>query len=359
MLRGCRWQVLLFLLASLSLAAGLVWRASVRTGADQQNDGTRADPTQTTSSPDQAPATIAFNSVAVGDAGIPTFREGLVGSLSHVNPLLAAPGSLEAEVGGLIFEGLLRLNNQGEPVPALAAGMAVTASGLEYVVTLREDVLWQDGVPFTATDVKFTLSLLQAQDFPGDPDSARFWRTVEVDVLAANALRFRLSQPLGSFVGRLTLPILPWHALQGTPPARLREHPFNWSPVGTGRWQLEALRRGENGEPGQVDLRLAPTWPGRTGETGIPAGSRLRFELFRSFDEALEALARGAIDGLAARILQQQEALLALANQSNLHLAFSTDQRVGMLIFNWQREASAFLRDQRVRLALASSLDRE
>ena len=201
MLRGCRWQALLFLLAGLSLAAGLVWRASVRTGADQQNDGTRADPTQTTSSPDQTPATIAFNSVAVGDAGIPTFREGLVGSLSHVNPLLAAPGSLEAEVGGLIFEGLLRLNNQGEPVPDLAAGMAVTASGLEYVVTLREDVLWQDGVPFTATDVKFTLSLLQAQDFPGDPDGARFWRTVEVDVLAANALRFRLSQPLGSFCG--------------------------------------------------------------------------------------------------------------------------------------------------------------
>ncbi|MCE2490944.1 MAG: hypothetical protein J4G17_13395, partial [Anaerolineae bacterium] len=318
MLRGCRWQVLLFLLASLSLAAGLVWRATVRTGPDQQNGGNSATPAGTISSRDHVAETATSGNVAVVDAGIPTFREGLVGSLLHVNPLLAAPGSLEAEVGGLVFEGLMRLDNQGEPVPALAADMAVTASGLEYVVTLREDVLWQDGVPFTATDVKFTLSLLQAQDFPGDPDSARFWRTVEVDVLAANALRFRLSQPLGSFRDRLTLPILPWHALQGTPPARLTEHPFNWSPVGTGRWQLEALRPGENEGPGQVDLRLAPTWQERTGGTGIPAGSRLRFVLFRSFDEALEALAGGAIDGLAARNWQQQKALLARANQSDL-----------------------------------------
>ena len=109
----------------------------------------------------------------------------------------------------------------------------------------------------------------------------------------------------------------------------------------------------------QVDFRLAPTWQGRGEATRIPAGSRLRLELFGDFDEALRALVDGAIDGLAARTLQQQAATLALADDNALHLAISTDQRVAMLIFNWQREEAAFLRDQRVRLALASSMDRE
>ena len=359
MLRGCRWQLALFLLAALSLAGGLVWREFLRSGSDEGGED---------SPPASAAAIATAGTVTVaapvadetdGQVDIPAFREGLVGSLAQLNPLLAAPGSLEAQVGGLVFEGLTGLNSQGEPVPELAASVAVTTSGLEYVVTLRDDVLWQDGVPLTATDVKFTISLLQARDFPAESEVARFWRTVEVDVLAANVLRFRLSQPLGSFLDRLTLPILPWHALQGTAPARLAEHPFNWTPIGTGRWQLEALRHKENGGPGQVDFRLAPTWQGRGEATRIPAGSRLRLELFGDFDEALRALADGLIDGLAARTLQQQEATLALADEYRLHLAISTDQRVAMLIFNWQREEAAFLRDQRVRLALASSMDRE
>ncbi|MCY3906447.1 MAG: ABC transporter substrate-binding protein [Anaerolineaceae bacterium] len=359
MLRGCRWQFTLFLLAALSLAAGLVWRDFLRSDPEQGDSDPPPATTAAIATPGTGPVDAPVIGEMDGEVDIPTFREGLVGSLAHLNPLLVAPGSLEAQVGGLIYEGLTGLNSQGEPVPELAAGLTVTTSGLEYVVTLRDDVLWQDGVPLTATDVKFTISLLQARDFPADSEVARFWRTVEVDVLAANVLRFRLSQPLGSFLDRLTLPILPWHALQGTAPARLADHPFNWSPIGTGRWQLEALRHKENEEPGQVDFRLAPTWQGRGEATNIPAGSRLRLELFGDFDEALHALAGGAIDGLAARTLQQQEAILALAGQNALHLAFSTDQRVAMLIFNWQREASAFLRDQRVRLAMASSLDRE
>ena len=359
MLRGCRWQLTLFLLAALSLAAGLVWRDILRNDPDQGDNNPPPAATAVIATADTIPVAGPASEERDSQDGVPTFREGHVGSLAHLNPLLAAPGSLEAQVGGLIYEGLTGLNSQGEPVPVLAAHVAVTSSGLEYVVTLRDDVLWQDGVPLTATDVKFTISLLQARDFPADSEVARFWRTVEVDVLAANVLRFRLSQPLGSFLDRLTLPILPWHALQGTAPARLPDHPFNWSPIGTGRWQLEALRHKESEGPGQIDFRHAPTWQGRGEATNIPPGSRLRLELFGDFDEALQALADGAIDGLAARTLRQQEASLALADQNALHLAISTDQGVAMLIFNWQREASAFFRDQRVRLALASSIDRE
>lgn len=354
MLRGCRWQAALFLLAGLLLGIALYWRSAGSGGAAPIPEARAAAPTAAAT---RVPPIATVVAQAVDAPTVPLFREGLVGPLRHLNPLLAQAGSVEAEVSALIFEGLTSLNAWGEPAPALAEGWIIAAGGLEYVVTLRDDVLWQDGVPFSAADVMFTLSLLQAPAFPGDAELAQFWRSVEVEVLAANVLRFRLSQPLGSFPDRLRFPVLPWHALQGTPPERLAEHPFNWTPVGTGAWQLEALRRAEDGALAQVDLRPAPNWHGREG-TPEPAAGRLRFQIFASAGEALTALQAGVIDGLAARTWSEREPLLRLAEEMPLHLLHTTGQGLGILIFNWQREEVSFFRDQRVRLALAGSIDR-
>ncbi len=68
-------------------------------------------------------------------------------------------------------------------------------------------MLWQDGVPFTAADVIYTMSLLRSPDFPGDPELGAFWRTVETEQLGDNLIRFRLAQPLGNFLDRLQIGI--------------------------------------------------------------------------------------------------------------------------------------------------------
>ena len=359
MLRGCRWQLLLFLLAGLLFGAVLFWRTAVNNSASEQPVSPDPVPASTLLPDVPVPSAIPVHTqqpVSISDAH--TFREGLVGPLQHLNPLLAEPGSPAADVSGLIYEGLTRNNLYGEPVPALASEWLIAANGLEYVVTLRDDVLWQDGVPFSAADVIYTMTLLQAPDFPGNAAAGRFWRTVEVEVLAANVLRFRLTQPLGSFLDRLRVPILPWHALQGTPPAQLTEHPFNLAPVGTGPWQLEALNNAEGRGLTQVDLRPAPTWHEREDAEASPDIGRMRFQVFQDYDGALAALQAGAIDGLAARTWQEREPLLAVTQTASLRLANTVAQTLGVLIFNWQREESSFFREQRVRLALASSIER-
>ena len=357
MLRGCRWQALLFLLAGLLFGAALYWRAAGGEDSASQPGEAAAAATPTVAAPVPVPTAVPAVAGSQDGPTVPVYREGLVGPLGHLNPLLAAPGSAEAEVSALIFEGLTRLNEWGEPAPALAESWIIAAAGLEYVVTLRDDVLWQDGVPFSAADVMFTLSLLQSPAFPGDAGAGQFWRSVEVEVLAADVLRFRLAQPLGSFPDRLRFPVLPWHALQGTPPERLAEHPFNRTPVGTGAWQLEALRSDADGALTQVDLRPAPNWHGR-GQAQGGVAARLRFEIFASAGEALQALQSGAVDGLAARRWSEREPLLRLAEEMPLHLQHRAGQGLGILIFNWQREEVSFFRDQRVRLALAGSMDR-
>src|SRR5262249_49265152 len=213
-------------------------------------------------------------------------------------PLFADLNLVDRDITSLIFEGLTRTNQYGEPEPALAKNWVISSDGLEYVVRLRDDVLWQDGVRFTAIDVIYTISLLQSSDFPGDSALGAFWRTVEVQQLGDDLIRFRLTQPLGSFLDELRIGILPEHALRGTTAAQLATHPFNLSPIGTGPYQLEALRSTGGSGVGIVDLRVAPVYRGRPeGQSGY-AVERMSFYLFGSFDDALNALKSGSVDAL-------------------------------------------------------------
>jgi peptide/nickel transport system substrate-binding protein len=230
----------------------------------------------------------------------------------------------------------------------------ISSDGLEYIVTLRDDVLWQDGIPFTATDVAFTMTLLRSPNFNGPQDLGAFWRTVETEQLGDYLVRFRLTQPLASFPDALRIGVLPEHALRGTTASQLASHPFNLSPIGTGPYQLEALRIGGDGAIQAVDLRVAPVYRQRPeGQAGF-ALERVSFRLFPTFDSAVLALQNGDADGLAARNRSERIPLL----NSGLNISTALEPTLGILIFNWDREDTNLFREQRVRRALETGLDR-
>ena len=145
-----------------------------------------------------------------------TLNEAVVGCFKKLNPLLAGYNQPDLDASSLIFEGLTTTNQFGEAVPDLASSIATSNDGLTYVVKLRNDVLWQDGMPFSSADVLFTLHLLQDPAFPGRADLHHFWQTVQVEALDEVTLRFELAQPLAAFRDYLRIGILPAHALQGT-----------------------------------------------------------------------------------------------------------------------------------------------
>jgi ABC-type transport system substrate-binding protein len=167
-------------------------------------------------------------------------------------------------------------------------------------------------------------------------------------------VRFRLTQPLASFPQALRIGILPEHALRGTTAAQLAMHPFNLSPIGTGPYQLEALRIGDGGAIQVVDLRVAPVYRQRPeGQAGF-ALERVSFRLFSTFDSAVSALQDGFVDGLAARNRNDRIPLL----NSGLSISTALEPTLGILIFNWDREEAGFFREQRVRRALEVGLER-
>jgi peptide/nickel transport system substrate-binding protein len=286
---------------------------------------------------------------------VATFREALVGQVQRLNPLFAALNPVDRDISALIYEGLTQINEFGEAVPSLATSWVISTDGLEYVFQLRENVLWQDGTLFTAADVVYTYSLLQSEDFPGDPALVEFWRTIEVQQLATNMVRFRLTQPLGRFLDAASLGILPEHALRGTNAAQIANHPINLAPIGTGPYQLEGIRSLDGNRAYIVDLRAAPVYQQRPeGQAGYNI-DRMRFQIYSSFDEALAALRAGQVDGLASRTRAESTVLMNLPNV-NVHT--SIDPTLGVVLFNWANEATPFFREARVRQALITALDR-
>lgn len=362
MLRGNRWQFLALIAAALVFFGVLLGRpapspAPIQTPAPQPSVSPTPSPT---SAPGETPAPTpapVLQIVQETTDGVPTYREALIGRLQRLNPLFASLNPVDADISSLIFEGLTTINVYGEPVPALAKSWLISSDGLEYVFTLRDDVLWHDGIRFTAADVAFTMSLLRSPDFPGERALRDFWRTVETQQLSDTMLRFRLTQPLGSFPDALRIGILPEHVFTGMPVNQLAVHPANFSPIGTGPYQLEALR-GASGIVTQVDLRVSPNFRLRPEAQSAFSIDRVSFRLVDTYDAALAALSAGEVDGLAARSRQERAPLLDRAAAGVVSLHNAIEPTLGVVIFNWASESYPVFSEERVRRALLLGADR-
>jgi peptide/nickel transport system substrate-binding protein len=284
-----------------------------------------------------------------------SLHEAVVGCFKKLNPLLAGYNQPDLDATSLIFEGLTTTNQFGEAVPDLASSVVSSNDGLTYVVKLRNDIHWQDGLPFTSADVLFTIHLMQDPAFPGRADLHLFWQTVEVEALDDFTLRFQLAQPLAAFRDYLRIGILPEHALKGTTAARLLTHPFNLSPIGTGPYQFAGLIGTSNAITG-LRLQLAAAYRQRPeGKDGY-ALQEIVFHCEPTFNDAVAAFQRGNVNSvseLPSDTLKQVAALTQLRPHTSYRPAF------GAVIFNWQRDNDYLLRDLRMRQALTKSVDRE
>ncbi len=348
MFRGFRWQMILLLLASGLFAGSAIFHLN-RDSESASIPPTRA-PTQ---EPSPTPPALANQPTAAMATAPPTphsaarYREGLVGSVQRLNPLFAHLNPVDRDISSLIFESLFVINDYGEAVPQLARDLVISSDGLDYVISLRDDVFWQDGLPLTAEDLRFTAALMSDPAYAAISAAASFWRTVEVQKLGDYLLRMRLAQPLSSFPHLLTFGILPEHALRGVSLDELAQHPFNLAPIGSGAYQLGGLQVTAAGRIETVLLALSPMQ-----RPQAQSGYHFKEVIFRLYTDPAAALAgyiAGDIDALAHIAPRSQ--LLALPGAN----AFTqVESSVGMLLFNWQAAPFA---DRHLRQALSLSLD--
>ena len=120
------------------------------------------------------------------------------------------PPSLDPTTGGAaaairsvtydnIFEGLTKIDKTGAVQPLLAKSWDISADGLTYTFHLQEGVKFQDGTPFTADDVKYSLDTARGEKSV-NAQKQLFAKIASVDVVDPNTVKVTLSGPQGDFL---------------------------------------------------------------------------------------------------------------------------------------------------------------
>jgi peptide/nickel transport system substrate-binding protein len=270
-----------------------------------------------------------------------TYSEGVVGSVKIINPILP-DNSASADAVRLIFNGLTRFDASGDLKADLATNWTISPDGKTYTFTLRKNVHWHDGVPFTAQDVVFTLAAIQ------NPDTrsplAASWKGVQAEAVNDNTVRFVLPKPYTPFINLTTVGILPRHSLENVEPSTLRVDAFNQKPIGTGPFQLDEF----NGKDGEVILKANQSY-----FAGRPLLDGITLRSYDTANDAYKAYTRRQVMGVA-RLPINQISAAKKSGRLKIYEAGVPDE-VGVF-FHTSEGVTA---DKAVRGALAAATDRK
>jgi peptide/nickel transport system substrate-binding protein len=244
---------------------------------------------------------------------------GFGGDATSLDPVIATDGqSYEAEWP--IFDSLVTLTPDLKPAPGLAQSWEISQDGLHYTFHLRPGVKWQDGQPFTAADVVFTIDQIlnpkvntpnrpffsalagfdQVTD-PKNPVDPNSLKEPPVQALDPETVEFNLSKPYAPLLLVLTDPrldIVPEHLLKGQD---LNTAAFNSHPVGTGPFEFVSWTKNS-----QIVLKANPDYWG-----GKPQIDRIIYRIIPDPTTAVQALKAGEINFLESPPLDQLAGLKA------------------------------------------------
>lgn len=288
-------------------------------------------------------AYLAFNTALVErpDYG-GTYIEGIAGRPNTINPIFSQYNDVDRDIAALVFTGLTRADENGVLKPELATRWTISPDGLVYTFTLRSDVVWHDGVLFSADDVLYTIHAIQDPGYRGPPDLGAFWRTVAVTRPDDLTVRFQLTQPYAPFLDYTTIGILPAHLLKDTPSAELFQNSFNRRPIGTGPFQVAEVTAG------QITLDAYPRF-----YADRPYLGRLILKFYPDYESVFAAYARSEIEGIA-RVMPTY---LTKARAFD-HLTLYNARITGYSLIYLNLSKPAF-QDKAVRQALLYAMDRQ
>ncbi|SDF48356.1 peptide ABC transporter substrate-binding protein [Sporolituus thermophilus] len=261
-----------------------------------------------------------------------------------LNPLLSDLLAT-AEVGSLIFSGLITVNDKGEWVPDLAVEVptvqngGVSPDGLTVIYKLRQGVTWHDGQPFTAADIQFTWQYIMNRKVNViSRDGYDRIKAIETPDPYTAVIRFK--QPYAPYL-TLFRTVLPKHILEGV--EDYNKAGFNRRPVGTGPFKFKEWRLAE-----AIILEANPAY-----YHGKPHLDSIIYKIIPDPDILLTQLKAGEVDIVSNVSFAQLEQVKAIDGVQTFitpnmiweHLDFNLD--------------NPLFQDVRVRQAIALAIDRQ
>ncbi len=127
---------------------------------------------------------------------------GMVLEPPHLDPTAGAAAAIDEVVYANIFEGLTRINQNGEVLPALAKSWDISEDGTTYTFHLVEGATFHDGAAFDADDVVFSLNRAMAEDSV-NAQKQLFSAIDKVEARDPKTVVVTLKQPAGNLLFNL------------------------------------------------------------------------------------------------------------------------------------------------------------
>ncbi len=280
--------------------------------------------------------------VAIPEKG-GTFTEGIVGTPSLVNPVLAS-SQADKDATALIFSGLMRKTGSGELVPDLAESFTASEDGKTYTFTLRDELTFHDGKPLTSADVLYTIRQVENPLVKSPRRLA--WDQIQVEAPDAKTVVITLPESNSGFLEKTTLGILPMHLWQDVSPDQFASSVQNTEAVGSGPYKITKTKRHSSGLVYEYHLKAFKK------SFEMPLVESVNILFYDNAESANHDLANhnidaeGGIDPESVKTLDDKSEVVTLSLP-----------RVFGLFFN-QNQAT-FFADKDVRTAIAMSIDTE
>ena len=219
-----------------------------------------------------------------------TFVVALSGDPGHLNPAISTMG-VTHEASELIFNGLVGMDQNLNPIPELASSWTIEEDGALYRFTLTGGVMWHDGVAFTSRDVKFTFEELLLK-FHGRTRASIRPNLAGIDTPDERTVVFRFRQPYAPLLFQLDVteaPILPSHLYVGSEPER---NPANLRPIGTGPFKFDSFNQNSD-----LTLVRNPAY----FKPGLPYLDTVKMRIIPDAAARVLALQKGEVDWIHER----------------------------------------------------------
>ncbi len=179
-----------------------------------------------------------------------TLRIGMTQEPATLDPIVGTL-AVETDIDQLVYSGLTRYDEHGNLVPDLAAEVptrangGISSDGRVITYHLVHNARWQDGVPVTSADVKFTYNAIMN---PNNDVVGRvlYEEIARVETPDPYTVRLVLKRPwapvLDAFGDSNQGAIVPAHLLAKY--GNVNHVDFNDAPIGSGPYKLVEWRRG-------------------------------------------------------------------------------------------------------------------
>jgi peptide/nickel transport system substrate-binding protein len=156
---------------------------------------------------------------------------------SRINPILATD-SASGDIANWIFSGLIKYDKDANIVPDLAESYRFL-DDRTLLFNLCQDILWSDGVAFSADDVLYTYKIITSPNvFTPYANSFRFIEKVEK--IHEHAVKVTYKEPYFKALETWMLGLLPAHLLKDE--KELMTSEFNKKPIGVGPYTLKSFK---------------------------------------------------------------------------------------------------------------------